>query len=338
MSKSPVPKFPVQTERVGNWRNITRPFAMTSKMYDAIREALGTSRFVATGQMGGGCINEGEVYEVDHGKVYLKRSSKEKARAMFDGEFESLKAMKATGTVKVPTPHIVVDNPTGGAVLCMEYLDMRSLNRHTGMLGKQLAELHLYNIEEGKKAESNDSYVGQGEKECQQYTSKFGFHIDTCCGYLSQDNSWCDDWVDFFARKLQQQLTLVEKDYGDREARELWSKLQLKLPEYFKGIEVKPSLLHGDLWSGNASEIADCPVIFDPASFYGHHEFDLAIAGMFGGFSRRFWDEYHKVIPKAPGWNERHKLYQLFHNLNHWNHFGTGYRSGSLHLMRTLSK
>ena len=59
---------------------------------------------------------------------------------MFDGEFESLKAMKATGTVKVPTPHIVVDNPVGGTILCMEYLDMRGLNRHSGTLGKELAE------------------------------------------------------------------------------------------------------------------------------------------------------------------------------------------------------
>ncbi|XP_068204972.1 ketosamine-3-kinase-like isoform X1 [Palaemon carinicauda] len=87
---------------------------MTSKMHDAIRQALGTSRFVATGQTGGGCINKGEVYEADHRKVYLKRSSKEKARAMFDGEFESPKATKATGIVMVPTPHIVVDDPTGG--------------------------------------------------------------------------------------------------------------------------------------------------------------------------------------------------------------------------------
>ncbi|KAK7080123.1 fructosamine 3 kinase, partial [Halocaridina rubra] len=58
---------------------------------------------------------------------------------MFDGEFESLKAIKATDTVRVPIPYIVVNNPSGGAVLCMEYLDMRGLNKHSGTLGKQLA-------------------------------------------------------------------------------------------------------------------------------------------------------------------------------------------------------
>ena len=59
-------------------------------------------------------------------------------------------------------------------------------------------------------------------------------------------------------------------------------------------------------------------VTFDPASFYGHHEFDLAIAGMFGGFSRAFYDAYHKEIPKQKGFDKRHQLYQLFHHLNHW--------------------
>ena len=59
-------------------------------------------------------------------------------------------------------------------------------------------------------------------------------------------------------------------------------------------------------------------VAFDPASFYGHHEFDLAIAGMFGGFSKAFYDAYHKEIPKEKGFNKRHQLYQLFHHLNHW--------------------
>lgn len=58
-------------------------------------------------------------------------------------------------------------------------------------------------------------------------------------------------------------------------------------------------------------------VVFDPASFYGHHEFDL-IPGTFGGFTKEFYDVYHKLIPKAPGFDARHKLYLLFNYLNHW--------------------
>lgn len=59
-------------------------------------------------------------------------------------------------------------------------------------------------------------------------------------------------------------------------------------------------------------------MIFDPASFYGHHEFELGIAGIFGGFSSEFYNSYHQLIPKADGFDGRHSLYQLFHYLNHW--------------------
>nr|XP_032801207.1 fructosamine-3-kinase-like isoform X3 [Petromyzon marinus] len=93
-------------------------------------------------------------------------------------------------------------------------------------------------------------------------------------------NEWQEDWVTFFSRqRLQLQLDMIEKDYGERETRELWSRLQLRLGDFFRDVEVVPALLHGDLWTGNAAEINEGPVIFDPASFYRHSEYELAIAG-----------------------------------------------------------
>lgn len=124
--------------------------------------------------------------------------------------------------------------------------------------------------------------------------------------------------------------------YNDHEASELWHQLQRCIPAMFHDVTVQPSLLHGDLWSGNAGEanqepgmeytevkahgyIPDIPsVAYDPASFYGHHEFDLAITTMFGGFSNDFYSAYHSLIPQAPGFAARSKLYLLFHYLNHW--------------------
>lgn len=174
-------------------------------------------------------------------------------------------------------------------------------------------------------------------------------------------------------QRLQHQIGMAEKSYGDREARELWAKLQvhhyfdpqqtqiftclydcvnnltiqltycvcylqLKIPQFFTDVEVVPALLHGDLWGGNVAECAEGPVIFDPASFYGHSEFELGIAGMFGGFNSSFYSAYHEKIPKAPGFAKRNQLYQLFHYLNHWNHFGGGYRGSSLRIMKDLLK
>lgn len=59
-------------------------------------------------------------------------------------------------------------------------------------------------------------------------------------------------------------------------------------------------------------------VIFDPAAFYGHHEYDIASTTLFGGYSRDFYDAYFKKIPKANGFENRMLLYHLFHYLNHW--------------------
>lgn len=114
--------------------------------------------------------------------------------------------------------------------------------------------------------------------------------------------------------------------------------LQLKIPDLFRDLDIVPALLHGDLWSGNVAEDASGPVIFDPASFYGHSEYELAIAGMFGGFSGSFYTAYHSRVPRAPGFEKRLQLYQLFHYLNHWNHFGSGYRGSSLSIMKKLCR
>lgn len=114
--------------------------------------------------------------------------------------------------------------------------------------------------------------------------------------------------------------------------------LQLKIPQFFTDVEIVPALLHGDLWGGNVAEVEEGPVIFDPASFYGHSEYELGIAGMFGGFNSSFYSAYHEKIPKAVGFAKRNQLYQLFHYLNHWNHFGGGYRGSSIRIMKDLLK
>ncbi|XP_048846691.1 ketosamine-3-kinase [Brienomyrus brachyistius] len=305
-----------------------------------LKKELQTSSLKATGRSGGGCISEGQSYCTDTGMVFVKINHKSQARLMFDGEMASLEAILQTATVSVPKPVKVIDMERGGAVFVMEHLDMGSLNRHSAKLGEQLADLHLHNQRLRERQDREQQTVGRGAGQSDAtFIDKFGFGTVTCCGYLPQVNDWQSDWVSFYCQqRLQHQLNLAEKTYGDREARELWSRLQLKIPQLFTGIEVVPALLHGDLWGGNVAECVDGPVIFDPASFYGHAEFELGIAGMFGGFSSSFYSAYHKKMPKAPGFEMRHQLYQLFHYLNHWNHFGGGYKGSSLRIMKDLAK
>ncbi|XP_045155836.1 fructosamine-3-kinase isoform X2 [Echinops telfairi] len=259
---------------------------------------------------------------------------------MFLGEMASLEAIRATGLVRAPQPIKVIDLPGGGAAFLMEYLKMRSLSSQASQLGEQIADLHLHNQKLGEKWKEEESTVGRRAEGAEpQYATKFGFHTVTCCGFIPQVNEWEEDWPAFFFRhRLQAQLDLIEKDYADREAQELWSQLQVKIPDLFCGLEIVPALLHGDLWSGNVAENDEGPIIYDPASFYGHSEFELAIASMFGGFPRAFFTAYHSKIPKAPGFERRLQLYKLFNYLNHWNHFGQEYRSPTLGTMRKLLK
>jgi len=101
--------------------------------------------------------------------------------------------------------------------------------------------------------------------------------------------------------------------------------LQSKLPAFFTDYPPKPSLLHGDLWSGNyAFDEKSRPVIFDPAVYFGDREPELAMTELFGGFSANFYAAYKNAWPLDPGYATRKTLYNLYHILNHFNLFGGG--------------
>lgn len=96
------------------------------------------------------------------------------------------------------------------------------------------------------------------------------------------------------------------------------------LESFFEGVTVTPSVLHGDLWSGNIGAADGQPVIYDPATYYGHSEAEFGMSWC-AGFSGAFYKAYHEVIPRAPGFEDRRNLYLLYHYLNHYNLFGDSY-------------
>jgi protein-ribulosamine 3-kinase len=143
---------------------------------------------------------------------------------------------------------------------------------------------------------------------------RFGWHRDNWIGATPQINTWCDDWCEFWQeRRMRPQLELARKNGFD-------------IPDPPKLTHnPRPSLLHGDLWNGNAGFIEDGPVIFDPAVYYGDREADLAMTELFGGFPARFYDAYHEAFPLPTGYETRKHFYNLYHLLNHLNIFGAGY-------------
>ncbi|NXB60260.1 KT3K kinase, partial [Struthidea cinerea] len=156
-------------------------------MEDALKGALGTALLRPTGHSGGGCISQGRSYDTDRGRVFVKSNSEGEARRMFEGEMASLEAILKTQTVRVPKPIKVVELPGDNTVLVMEHLEMKTLNRHSALLGTQLADLHLHNQQFREKMKKEGSTVGKGQGQMEvQFVDRFGFHTVTCCGYLPQ--------------------------------------------------------------------------------------------------------------------------------------------------------
>ncbi len=105
----------------------------------------------------------------------------------------------------------------------------------------------------------------------------------------------------------------------------------------FSGYTPVPSLLHGDLWSGNyAFTRSGEPVIFDPAVYFGDREADLAMTELFGGFAREFYAAYQAHWPLDAGYGVRKELYKLYHLLNHLNLFGGGYLAQAQRVIESL--
>jgi protein-ribulosamine 3-kinase len=142
-------------------------------------------------------------------------------------------------------------------------------------------------------------------------------------------NSPGENWVDFYReQRLQFQLELAERNGCGRQLSSRGEQLLAGLHVLFGDYSPEPSLLHGDLWSGNhAWTRAGEPAIFDPAVYYGDREADLAMTELFGGFSGGFYDAYENAWPIDPGYRVRKTLYNLYHILNHFNLFGGGYAS-----------
>ncbi|XP_071969833.1 ketosamine-3-kinase-like isoform X1 [Engystomops pustulosus] len=303
---------------------------------EQLRKVLRTSILTPCGHIEGGCISQARKYDTDQGRVFVKWNHGEKAVTMFGGEISSLEAIRRTCTVRVPRPITLAELPAGGAVLVMKYLELRPIRRFARRLGEQLGDLHAYNGLMQSKMQKTVGIIGK-YPESPGAVENFGFHTTTCCGYIPQENAWQEDWVTFYtSQRLQPQIRMIERDYGDRTLLGLWSELQRKVPNAFRDTTIVPALLHGDLWEANVGEDDRGPVLFDPGSFYGHSEYELSIGDMFGDRCGEFYEAYHRKIPKSPGFELRQPLYQLFHSLNNWNHFGSAFRRSTLDLMRYL--
>lgn len=252
--------------------------------------------------IGGGCIDP--AWKVSNGaeSYFVKTSHQGNAHSMFQAEAEGLKEMKAAD---MNTPGVIATGKENGfSWLVLEYLPMQSASKKAQeKLGNNLARMH---------------------RHC---AAEHGWHINNRIGSTPQSNRQHKNWLDFYREeRLLPQLKMLERSTPELSLMKHATPLLENLGELFSGYRPKPSLLHGDLWSGNhAMTDNEQPVIFDPACYYGDRETDIAMTELFGGFSPAFYEAYQAEWPLDPGYSRRKTLYNLYHILNHANIFGGGY-------------
>jgi fructosamine-3-kinase len=265
----------------------------------AISDASGAFRVERAIPAAGGCIHRSYVLEGGGRRFFAKIND----RSQFDNfaaEADGLTALGAAGA-RVPSP---LCRGEGGkeVFLVLEYLDLRG-NGDFAALGRTLARVHSV---------------------CGEY---YGWPRNNYIGATPQLNGRSSSWGDFWREaRLAPQFELAGRNGLGNGLSRKGDRLLAALPQLLAGHAPAASLLHGDLWGGNAGFLADrTPVLFDPATYFGDREADLAMTELFGGFPPVFYSAYTEVAPLDQSYALRKELYNLYHVLNHANLFGGGY-------------
>jgi len=255
---------------------------------------------------------------------------------MFEGEALGLRAMfecsradagpNPKESLRIPEVFKWGDFRDGsGSYIVMEYLNLAGRSDDYAF-GKAMAKMHLADPVKIPLAGNPDG--------------KFGFNIDNTIGDTPQPNPFTSggttkDWVAFYRdHRIGHQLKLA----GDARCDKLWNNdIAPRLGALFEGITVKPSMLHGDLWSGNIGSANGSPSIYDPACYWGHHEAEWGMSWC-ASLGNSFWDGYRSLIPQDEGFLQRKPLYDAYHQLNHYNLFGGGYLGSARRQLESVKR
>lgn len=183
-------------------------------------------------------------------------------------------------------------------------------------------------IEEGQRTESFWKKFGEQLAALHEISNdSFGLDEDNYMGSVPQQNNPAINWTEFFIhQRLQPMLNRCnEKNLFTSIHQQQFEKLFIQLPNIFEP-EEKPSLLHGDLWSGNfMCNQNNEPVLIDPAVYYGHRSVDLAMTTLFGGFDKSFYEACNYHLPFANNYKEQWQVCNLYPLLIHLYLFGCSY-------------
>jgi len=258
-----------------------------------------------------GVVNTGARVVSSEGTYFVKLNEREEPD-FFQSEAKDLALLKAF----LPVPEVFHTGKTQGYnFLVSEWVTENQPTKASfSNAGSQLAHLH------------------------QIQNSQFGHDYSNYLASVELTNDWKEDGIDFLIQNrilpMVGYCLMEEKIPIDvyRRIEQVCSKLGSIIPKE------SPSLLHGDLWSGNLMFGANNQSYFiDPACHYGFRESELAFTYLFGGFNAAFYEAYLEIFPLEPGFGERVSIYHIHPLLVHVYLFGSGYISGLERILNRFS-
>jgi len=293
-------------------------------MQEVLQEALFKSKgalskglITKVDSIAGGCIHNAWRLKLNDGRQFFAKTADDHDFPKFEFEANgliSLKRFSDENLINIPEP-LLLEKINNYSILLLPWLDFKSGSQR--ILGKALALLH--------------------KSSTKQSPGKFGWALNGFIGSNSQVSGWRNNWGDCFIQlRLIPQLKIAKKwglNLSD------WNKLLSYLTLFLNEHVTQPSLVHGDLWSGNSAIQEDGKaVMFDPAVWWGDREVDLAMTKLFGGFSNDFYEGYESIWPIKESAINRVQIYNLYHLLNHANMFGGSYKNQCISTLQMIQK
>jgi len=277
-------------------------------------EAVIKDKIISQSSVSGGCINDAEVIKTKSGKTLFVKTNNNSAKDMFFKEANGLRELAKADVIRVPKVIYASDD----FIIIENITPQIKSKAFWENFGRSFAKLHKIT------------------------NPIFGFSEDNYIGSTPQLNIGSEkeavNWTEFyFNKRLLYQYKIAEKNgYTGEELHQAFSEFEKIISSVLEDCKSEPSLLHGDLWSGNfiIDETGNACLI-DPAVYYGHREADLAMTKLFGGFDEKFYSAYNEEYPLDDGYEYREDIYKLYHVLNHLNLFGSWYYKQAINLIKS---
>lgn len=278
---------------------------------DLSRKQLLTGDIVWLRDLSGGDINQAALISDGDTNWFLKYHLHAPGD-MFETEAQALTEISDLGCIRAPCA-IATGHDAQAHWLVLEYLDLTASGSES-QLGEQLAAMH------------EPDFI------------HYGWNRNNYIGSTPQDNSPAENWTAFWRdKRLLPQLEMAKTSGFGGQLQVTGEHLLDSMEQLMDTHQPAASLLHGDLWAGNKAFTRDGQaVIFDPASYHGDRETDIAMSELFGGFGAEFYAAYEDRMPLPDGYRLRRDLYNLYHVLNHLNLFGRAYLGRSERMISSL--